>query len=236
MNLKQWIKKNKKWIFSVTLTLLAASAVLVLLLALTPTGGRDKLHLSISAEDFFSEQKLELPYLNRGEFHGIASTFEAKDDLSELAAHIQKQQKDAAETQLFGGNHLLIWGKNPTVCWMIFRQDADHYLFFDMAAQLVDGAADSIPVRFVLPYHFVPLAKQNVIAYHLEAGTLYETTAEKQDFLDFYRRLGQYTVTETPDGFLLASGEHLRSKLVETPIKFQFTTQNGKAFVSLEQS
>ena len=235
MKLKQWLKKNKKRVFLVTLTLLAASAVFVLALALTPTGGRDKLHLSISAEDFFFEQPLKLPYLNQGEFHGIASTFQAKDDLAELAVHIQKQQKDAVETQLFGGSHLLIWRKSPTTCYMIFRQDADHYLFFDMAAKLVGSATGANPVSFVLPYHFLLLEKQDVIDYHLEAGTLYEVVAEKQEFLDFYRRLGQYTVTETPDGFLLASGEPLRSKLVGAPIQFRFTTQDDKSFVSATQ-
>ena len=231
MKTKQWLRKNEKWVFLATVILLVVGGFL--LLALTPAGGTDKFRLGISAIDFFSEQTLEIWYPNRGEPHGSATSFRAKDSLEELDARIQKQQKDAVETQIFGENHLLIWGKNPKTCYMIFREDANDYLMFDMSAVVVDSAANTRSGDFILPYHFVRLVKQTGVNYQLENGTLYELAAQKQDFLDFYQKLGRYTVTETQAGFLLEKGAHPRSEIANTPLEFHFVMQDGKSYVRL---
>ena len=63
-----------------------------------------------------------------------------------------------------------------------------------MEARLGVGATEQ---TFVFPYHLIALMEsQGTLYFRFDPGVLYETAYSKQEFLNFYRRLGQYTVTE----------------------------------------
>ena len=111
----------------------------------------------------------------------------------------------------FGGDSLLIWRTLPAACYLIQRQTGEkagsrcNFLLFDMEARLGVGATEQ---TFVFPYHLIALMEsQGTLYFRFDPGVLYETAYSKQEFLNFYRRLGQYTVTETWDGFQIMRGK-----------------------------
>lgn len=116
------------------------------------------------------------------------------------------------ETKQFNEDSLLIWQKKSSACYLVLRQTwkESWFLLFDMEAVLGEGAAKQ---SFVFPYHLLALMKsQGTLYYQFDPTVAYETVYSKQDFLAFYRRLGQYRSAETTDGFQIMRAHGLSSK------------------------
>lgn len=240
---------HKKLLFAVLGIALLLAVAGILALALTPSGGVRTIH-TLSANDFFYGEPIEIPYRTKGVPHGVATSFQC-EDLAALAQRLPSQLGADYETRQFGDNALLIWRKKPAACYLIQRQTGEkagsacNFLLFDMEARLGDG--DSAQ-PFLFPYHLIGLMdSQGTLYDSLDPAASYETQHSKQDFLDFYRRLGQYAVTETKDGFEimreqgLSSGQGQQSgaavavpdRGLDAPVRFTFLQDGGKTFLRL---
>lgn len=249
MDEKAQHSRNRKCLFAVAGIALLLAAVGILALALTPSG-RVRTIRTLHANDFFYGESIEIPYRTKGLSHGVATSFQC-EDLEVLSHQLPDRLGAGYETERFGGDSLLIWRKSPMACYLIQRQTGAkagsrcNFLLFDMEARLGVGAAEQ---SFVFPYHLITLMEsQGTLYFHFDPGVPYETAYSKQEFLNFYRRLGQYTVTETRDGFQImrgkgsasASGEaregnsEVPDRAMDLPVQFLFTQNGSKAFLRL---
>lgn len=203
-----------------------------------------------ACERFFYGEPIEIPYRTKGLSHGPATSFQC-EDLAELAHQLPDRLGEGYEAKRFGGDSLLIWRTLPAACYLIQRQTGEkagsrcNFLLFDMEARLGVGATEQ---TFVFPYHLIALMEsQGTLYFRFDPGVLYETAYSKQEFLNFYRRLGQYTVTETWDGFQIMRGKgsvsasdeareensEAPSRSMDLPVQFLFTQDGSKAFLHL---
>lgn len=249
MDEKTQHSRNRKCLFAVAgITLLLAVAA-ILALALTPSG-RVRTIRTLHANDFFYGEPIEIPCRTKGLSHGPATSFQC-EDLAELAHQLPDRLGEGYEAERFGGDSLLIWRTSPAACYLIQRQTGEkagsrcNFLLFDMEARLGVGATEQ---TFVFPYHLIALMEsQGTLYFRFDPGVLYETAYSKQEFLNFYRRLGQYTVTETWDGFQIMRGKgsvsasdeareensEAPSRSMDLPVQFLFTQDGSKAFLHL---
>ena len=249
MDEKTQHSRNRKCLLAVAGIALLLAAAAILALALTPSG-RVRTTSTLHANDFFYGEPIEISYRTKGLSHGVATSFQC-EDLAELAHQLPDRLGEGYEAERFGGDSLLIWRKSPTACYLIQRQTGEkagsrcNFLLFDMEARLGVGAAEQ---TFVFPYHLIALMEsQGTLYFRFDPGMPYETAYSKQEFLNFYRRLGQYTVTETQDGFQImhgkgsvsasdeARGGKFRSadRSMDLPVQFLFTQDGSKAFLHL---
>ena len=249
MDEKTQHSRNRKCLFAVAGIALLLAVAAILALALTPPG-RVRTIRTLHANDFFYGEPIEIPCRTKGLSHGPATSFQC-EDLAELAHQLPDRLGEGYEAERFGGDSLLIWRTSPAACYLIQRQTGEkagsrcNFLLFDMEARLGVGATEQ---TFVFPYHLIALMEsQGTLYFRFDPGVLYETAYSKQEFLNFYRRLGQYTVTETWDGFQIMRGKgsvsasdeareensEAPSRSMDLPVQFLFTQDGSKAFLHL---
>lgn len=239
---------SKKLLFaSLGIALLLIAGILALALS---SAGRVRTVPTLCADDFFSGEAIEIPYRTKGLPHGVATSFQC-EDLEAFAQWLPAKLGEDYEVKQFGADSLLIWQKKLPACYLILRQtnastdSCCNFLLFDMQAVLGEREASQ---SFVFPYHLISLMQsQGTIYYRFDPAVSYETQYTKQDFLDFYRRLGQYTVAETKDGFQIMRAHGLSSSRkqqgrdavtipdrgLDAPVRFTFSQEGAKTFVRL---
>lgn len=241
--------RNKKLLFAGLGVALLLAVAGILALALMPSG-RVRTIRTLDANDSFHREPIAISYRTKGLPHGVATSFQC-EDLASLARELPSQLGADYETELFGEHSLLIWQKKLPACYLIQRQTGEqsdsrcNFLLFDMEARLGEGESWQ---SFVFPYHLIePLESQGTLYHQFDPAVSCETQHAKQDFLAFYRRLGQYYVTETKDGFQIMrehgpsaetqqkDGETVTApdRGLDAPVQFIFLQDGGQSFLRL---
>lgn len=205
-------------------------------------GGLEKLTF-IRAADYFSNAELRLPYQAKGTLGGTTTDFYSEDSPEQMAQQFETlgSQGTSCTAKVFAGGNVLIHqtkegGQEAWYALLAKTPDRPmtQYHFCGMEAiiplperkdpQTGDGTA----AIFLCPYHLIQDERIKDSDVSFENGLLYGTAYQKQEFLDFYRAVSQYEVTETEHGFQIQE-----KKEGADPIDYAFYEINGRRYFSM---
>lgn len=204
-------------------------------------GGLEKLDF-VSATDYFGKTELRLPYQAKGTLGGATTDFYAEDSPEQMARRFEALSDDTAvcTAEVFGENVLIHrTGADGAQAWYALLNQtpgrpAPQYHLCGMEAKISlperkdPQTGEGSGARFLCPYHLIQDERVKDSYMGLENRLLYGTAYQKQDFLDFYRGVGQYEVTETEHGFRI-----LEKKEPSDPIDYAFYEINGRRYFSM---
>ena len=205
-------------------------------------GGIQKLDF-ISANDYWGGAKLRLPYQAKGTMGGATTDFFSEDSPEQMAKKFEALGSKGAPctAKVFAGGNVLIHqtaegGREAWYALLAKTPDrpVTHYHLCGMEAimppperkdpQTGEGTA----ATFLCPYHLIQDERIEDSYVRFENGLLYGTAYPKQEFLDFYRAVSQYEVTETERGFQIEEKKEGADR-----INYAFYEINGRRYFSM---
>lgn len=205
-------------------------------------GGLEKLTF-IRAADYFSGAELRLPDQAKGTMGGTTTDFFSEDSPEQMAKKFESLRNEGASytAKVFAGGNVLIHrtaagGQGAWYALLTKTPDRPvaHYHLCGMEAiiplperkepQTGEGTA----ATFLCPYHLIQDERIQDSYVSFENGLLYGTAYPKEEFLNFYRAVSQYEVTETERGFQIQE-----KKEGADHIDYAFYEINGRRYFSM---